>query len=150
MKNYLLVFDQQRNAALTDWGLLLLRVGVGLLMLLGHGWPKLSNFSTMLEQFPDPIGLGAGLSLTLATFAEFLCSILILVGLFTRLASIPLIINMLVALFFVHMGDPWIRQERVLLYLVLYLTLLLAGAGRFSIDDSISKGTTGRPDQQAS
>ena len=149
MKNYLLVFDRQREAALTDYGLLILRAGVGLLMLLGHGWPKLSNFTTMLDQFPDPIGLGAGLSLTLATFAEFLCSLLIIFGLFTRLASIPLLINMLVALFFVHMGDDYIMQERVMLYLLPYLTLLVAGAGRFSLDDSIRKGRTARPDRAA-
>ena len=72
-------------------GLLILRVCLGCMMLFGHGWGKLLNFSEYAEKFPDPIGLGVTVSLILAIFAEFVCSILVVLGLATRLAVIPLI-----------------------------------------------------------
>lgn len=41
-----------------DLGKLLLRVVPGGIMLLDHGWPKLTGFGEMMETFPDPIGPG--------------------------------------------------------------------------------------------
>ena len=84
-----------------DFGVLLLRLGVGAMMLV-HGIPKLGMLiSGNWAAFQDPLGIGNFLSLLLCVGAEFGCSILIFLGLFTRLASLLLIINMCVALFLV-------------------------------------------------
>ena len=115
-------------------GLLVLRVGIGLMMALGHGWGKLSNFGAMSTKFADPIGLGVGLSLTLAVFAEFFCSLAVVLGLATRAAVIPLMITMAVAVFVVHGDDPWGKQELGMMYLVPFITLLLTGPGKYSLD----------------
>lgn len=81
-----------------DFGVLLLRLGVGAMMLV-HGIPKLGMLiSGNWAAFQDPLGIGNFLSLLLCVGAEFGCSILIFLGLFTRLASLLLIINMCVAL----------------------------------------------------
>lgn len=61
--------------------------------------------------FADPFGLGPAPSLALAVFAEVFCSILIMLGIFTRLSVIPLIITMLVAWLMVHISDPFGDQE---------------------------------------
>ena len=114
-------------------GLLLLRAAAGGLMLT-HGWPKLMSYSEGLSKFPDPIGLGSEVSLTLVVFAEVVCSILVLVGLYTRLALIPAIINMLVAVFVVHGDDPIGKKELGLLYLISYVVLFLTGPGSYSAD----------------
>ncbi len=122
-----------------DVALLALRIGIAAMMLV-HGLPKLQMlFSGDVSQFPSVLGLGSGLSLTLATMAEVLCSILILVGLGTRLASIPLLITMLVAVLIVHAADPFAAQELGLLYLMGYVVLLLLGGGRFSLDALLTK-----------
>src|SRR5688572_1522503 len=118
----------------TDIGLLILRLGFGGMMLFGHGMGKLLGFSEKLGQFPDPIGLGSNVSLVLAVFAEAVCSVFVMMGLATRLACIPLIITMAVAVLFIHAQDPWMKKELALAYLIPFLTLMLTGAGRFSID----------------
>lgn len=122
-----------------DVALLALRIGIAAMMLV-HGLPKLQMlFSGDVSQFPSVLGMGSGLSLTLATLAEVLCSVLILLGLGTRLASIPLLITMLVAVLIVHAADPFAAQELGLLYLLGYLVLLLLGGGRFSLDAVLTK-----------
>ena len=119
---------------MSAYGLLVLRVGVGLLMLIGHGWPKLAGFSTRANQFPGIFGLDGSVSLALAVFAEFFCSLAIIFGLFTRLAAGPLIVTMLVAAFVIHGADPFARKELALMYLLPYVTLIITGPGRFSLD----------------
>lgn len=129
-KSYQTILDLKN----TDIGILLLRIGVGGLMLT-HGIPKLNRlFGSEPIQFADPIGIGVEASLTLAVFSEVICSILIIVGLATKLASIPLLITMLVAVFIVHADDPFQRVELGLFYLLVYIVLLFTGSGKYSLD----------------
>lgn len=123
-----------------DLGLLIMRLGIGGMMLFAHGWPKLANFTNMSGHFPDPIGLGSTLSLTLAVFAEFFCAIAFMAGVLTRWVSVPLLITMLVAAFVVHFDDPWKSKEFALLYAVPFLAFIFTGGGRFSLDSIIGKG----------
>lgn len=117
----------------TDWASLILRLTLGLLML-SHGIPKLMNLMNGPVEFGDPIGIGVTSSLALTVFAEFLCSVLIVVGLWTRLALIPLIITMVVAVFIVHINDDLGKMEPGLMYLLSYCALFLLGSGTYSID----------------
>ena len=119
--------------------LLLLRVFAGVFMLT-HGIPKLGRlFSGEEIRFMDFMGLGPAVSLTLAVFAEFLCSVLIIIGAATRLASIPLIVTMATAAFVAHADDPFGTKEKPLLFLVIFVFLLIAGAGKYSADTAIGK-----------
>ncbi len=119
----------------TDLALLLLRLAFGGFMIIGHGWPKLLKlFGEAPIKFMDFMGLGPTASLALATFAELGCALLIVLGLFTRLASLPLIFTMLVAILARHWGDPFGQVEKALMYLFAYLSLLLAGSGWYSLD----------------
>lgn len=115
-----------------QFGLLILRVGMSGLMLT-HGIPKLMRLFEGNMQFPNPLGIGSGLSLILTVIAEFLCPVLIILGLRTRLATIPPIIVMLVAVFIVHWTDPMADKEKALLYLTGFLTIALAGGGKYTI-----------------
>jgi len=123
---------------LNSWGqslgLLVLRVSFGAMMLVGHGIPKLLSFSDLSKSFPDPIGVGSFVSLCLVLFAEFFCSVLLILGLGTRLATIPLIVTMLVAILVAHKNDPWTGKELATAYLAAYVTLLIAGSGGFGLD----------------
>ena len=117
-----------------DLALLVGRIAFALLMLT-HGLPKMMTlFSGDPVQFPAVFGMSAELSLTLAVFAEVLCSLLILVGLGTRAATIPLIITMLVAVFSIHAADAFAQKELAVLYLVAFVILFVAGSGRYSLD----------------
>lgn len=121
-----------------DVALFVLRVATGCLMI-AHGWPKLSRFSKGSFEFADPIGLGNELSLVLVIVAEVFCAFLLSLGLFTRLALIPLICEMFVVAFIVHANDPFNQQELALLYLVPFVTIFLTGPGRYSLDVAIRK-----------
>lgn len=123
----------------TDAGLLFLRVAFGLMMMV-HGWAKFSNVEQMSSAFADPFGLGPAVSLWLAIFAELGCSFLLMLGLGTRLALIPLMVTMLVAIFYAHSGDPWGKKEMAVLYLSVYLSLMATGPGRFSLDRALWGG----------
>ncbi len=113
---------------------LLLRVSIAAFMLT-HGWPKLSKLLAGGEiQFGNPIGLGPAVSLILVLFAEVVCSILIGIGLGTRLATLPLMFTMFVAAFIAHGPDPFRRKETALLYLMFYITLFVLGSRKYSID----------------
>jgi putative oxidoreductase len=131
MKNLHQVPDLSRY---TNVWLLILRIGVSVMMLT-HGIPKLNRILQGNFQFADPIGVGTSTSLVLAIFAEVGCSILISIGLITRLATIPPIITMLVAVFIQHAADPFGRKEVGLLYILIYLTILVFGPGKYSVDN---------------
>ncbi|MCK3685335.1 DoxX family protein [Maribellus sp. YY47] len=133
------IFSTQFNSTTTNLSLLILRLGAGSFMLT-HGYPKLLKLLAGNVQFADPFGLGPGISLGLAVFAEFFCSILLILGLGTRLATLPLIVTMAVAAFIAHSADPFARKEMALLYLVSYIVLLLSGPGKISVDRILSKG----------
>lgn len=117
-----------------DFGYLVLRAGAGGTMLWQHGWPKLLAFSERMEDFADPFGLGPAFSLILIVVAEVLCSSLIVLGLWTRIATIPLIIGMAVVVFMVKGDADFAEKELAAVYLVAFITLLFTGSGRFAID----------------
>ncbi len=108
-------------------------------MIVKHGYDKMMKFSSLETQFYSFLGLGSKTSLVLAIFAEVLCALFIVMGLFTRLAVIPLIITMLVAMFGFNAGKPLIESEVALLYLGAFVTLLFCGPGKISIDGMINK-----------
>ncbi|HTN07581.1 DoxX family protein, partial [Agriterribacter sp.] len=109
-----------------------MRIGITLLMFT-HGIPKIGKLFENPVQFMDVLGLGATVSLYLAIFGEVVCSILVMLGLGTRLAVIPSMITMLVAVFHVHIADPFVKQEMGLHYLLTYTALFIMGSGRYSL-----------------
>jgi putative oxidoreductase len=119
---------------LQDLGLLAVRLLAGGMMLT-HGIPKIDRlFGEGPVKFADPFGLGPEISLVLVIFAEVACSLLVMVGLKTRLATIPLLITMLVAAFYIHGADPFGEKELPLLFFTLFVSLLVSGPGNFTID----------------
>ncbi len=128
------LFQTGSNEEYLNLLVLLVRIAIAAMMIT-HGWPKLLKLLEGGEiKFGDPIGLGPAFSLVLVVGAEFFCSIFIAIGLGTRLASIPLMITMFVAAFISHGPDPFRQKEMALLYLLFYITLLVMGSRKYSID----------------
>ncbi|HRI60267.1 MAG TPA: DoxX family protein [Saprospiraceae bacterium] len=117
-----------------DWATLLLRIAFCGLMFYNHARMKLLLFSENPESFPDPLGIGGALSYYLVVFAEVVCAVLVLLGSFTRLALIPLLITMAVATLAVNWDNPMADKELPLMYLSVYAAVFLLGPGRFSLD----------------
>ena len=122
-----------------DFGKLLLRLGLGGLLLF-HGVHKLLNglepIKTMLaaHNIPDAVAYGVYLG-------ELVAPVLIIVGLFSRIGGLVVVINMLVAVLLVHTGSlialtpetGGYALELQTLYLLGGLAVALLGGGRFSL-----------------
>ena len=115
-------------------GTLALRLTFGIIILWHHGVAKLKAFDTMQYTFFDPFHIGHRWALILAIFAEVVCGALVIVGFATRIALVPLVILLAVALLLYHKGQGLINTELAWLYLAAFLALLFTGPGRISID----------------
>ncbi len=126
----------------TDLGLFILRVVAALVLLKGHGLAKLDVIISGQEiQFMDPIGIGAVPSFLLATFAEGICAILLVIGLFSRFSTLVLSGNFLV-IFIFHafmVKDGFDVLELRYFYLATFIALTFTGPGKFSLDYMLFK-----------
>jgi len=124
----------------SDAGLLLLRICVSASLFLKHGWEKPTTFSQMAAHFPDPLHIGPVPSLIFALVSDAICSILVAAGLVTRLAALWICVNLTVAWSLVHHFAYFGRSplaghgEVIVLYLAAYITLAVAGPGKYSLD----------------
>ena len=114
--------------------LLVLRIFFAGSMLYGHGLGKLTRLIEGNLSFSNPIGIGEAPTLILAVFSEFLAPIFIIVGYKTKFFSFFPAATMFVAVFIVHMGDPFGRVEKPLLFLVGFIVIMMMGPGKYSID----------------
>jgi len=126
-----------------DAGLLALRITVASPLLIKHGLEKVLTFSAMAQHFPDPIHIGPVPSLVIAALADFVCTILLILGLATRWAALFSLGNLFVAWAFVHnftfFGEAGGHGELIVVYMGVMLTLALAGPGRYSVDFMLTK-----------
>ena len=135
MKNFF--FNSGSHKPLPSFALIILRASFGLMMLT-HGWPKLVDFAQGSSSFPDPWNIGSRTTLGLVVFAEFFCSILVVLGLGTRFAAFPIMVVMFVASFMIKAGDSLADRELSILYLSAFTIILIFGAGSYSLDKAIS------------
>ncbi len=124
---------------INDLGLLLLRVSISVMLLAGHGLGKLMHFSEYATKFPDPLHTGSKVALAIAIVAEVLCSALVALGLYTRIAAFLPAMLLFVAAAVVHVVDPWAKKEFALLYAIPFMVIVLTGPGSLSIDWMIRK-----------
>ena len=132
------------NAINADLGLLLIRLIIGLLMAC-YGYQKLIHFQEMAAsdfwaKDVSFLGMHGAFPLALTVFAEFFCSLLLIVGLFTRLSLIPLLICMayiFLVIFpgsIVSNGENGVEFSNTFVYFTIYLALFYTGPGKYSLD----------------
>ena len=124
----------QRNEQAQSLGLLFLRVTGSLFLLWVHGLPKLLDFNAQLQLIEDPFHLGAHLTLSLAIFAEVLCPLLIVAGVLARLACLPILFVLLVALLVVHPQWSVAEGQFGWLLLIIFTSVFIAGPGRLALN----------------
>ena len=110
------LFPTTRYTARASLFLLALRVLFGVL-LLSHGIAKVNDFAALSEVFPDPLGLGSRISLTLAILGALFCS----VG------------------FVVHGDDPFAVKELAAIYLSVFVLMYISGPGNYALDRLIAE-----------
>lgn len=126
-------FKKEINIAI-----LFLRIFVGVMMLT-HAFDKIENFNDIATSFPAPLEMNPCMALTLITIVEFCCSVLLIVGVLTRLAALLLVFGMIVAAFFTFPGFIFKESELAIMYLGIYITLFITGGGDYVIDRCIRR-----------
>ncbi|WP_343742798.1 DoxX family protein [Herbaspirillum huttiense] len=122
-----------------DLGLLFLRVAGSFMLFYVHGLPKLMHYAHELTVIEDPFGLGPMVSLWSAILAEALCPVLIALGLFTRLACLPIIGVLLVAMLAVHPGWSIAEGQFGWLLLVIFTAIALCGPGQWRLGQAAAQ-----------
>jgi putative oxidoreductase len=133
------LFSTRCSDGAFSFAMLVLRLGAGLMMLVNHGLDKLMHFAQKAQHFADPFHIGSTTSLALVIFAEVFCAAFVIMGLFTRLACIPLVINLGVALFLSNKGSIFGAGELAGIFLTCFVVLLFTGPGKVSLDKFIGK-----------
>lgn len=136
-------FAVSKNAKSTDVALLVLRIMVGTSLFYHHGIDKIPEWDRLITRpHLDPMGIGVVPSLVFALFTDSVCQVLVLVGFGTRIAAFFSLITLGVVLFMIDrvlMTPFWpiphgSHGELVWVYAAAYMALLIAGAGRFSLE----------------
>ena len=122
-----------------NFALLVQRVATGLLLLIGHGLPRISHFSELSGSFYDPLRIGHRNSLVLVILAELFCSMFLVLGLFTRFAAFIIVVDLSVAVFIFHYGQPLKNFELGAIFLTSVFTIMFVGPGRVSVDGMMGK-----------
>lgn len=129
---YNFLFPQYFRGKGVSFLILAVRVFFGVLFFI-HGVDKMMNFNQLSLSYPNIFGLGSYMTLMLAVFCEFCCSLFLIAGLLERVILIPMVVSMAVAFFDVH--DAMLPEgELALIYMVVFFILFMVGPGRFSVD----------------
>ncbi|MGF6770004.1 putative oxidoreductase [Paraburkholderia sp. GAS199] len=119
----------ESRATIVDVGLLYLRASASLLVLAVHGLPKVMHYASQAAEIEDPFHLGRGVSIAFAIFAEVICPPLMILGIATRLAALPILIVTAIALVFVHRDWSLAQGQFAWMLLILFGTIAIAGPG---------------------
>jgi putative oxidoreductase len=156
------LFELRNEASSRRWALVPLRLVIGA-GFMDHGWAKWSrgpaSFGNLLHQIGVPL---PALTAWAVTLLEVFGGLAILVGAFVAIVSVPLILNMLVAMFTVQLrygfssvntigltpsgpvfGPP--GYEINLFYIAGLLAFIVDGAGALSVDGWLGRRYRARP-----
>ncbi|MBZ9780948.1 DoxX family protein [Pseudomonas sp. REP124] len=131
--------DDASRMNTSDLALFWLRISGCLLLLSVHGLPKLMHFQHELGVIEDPFGMGATLTLSLAVFAEVLCPVLIMAGVLTRLATVPILFLLAVSVMLVHPEWSLAEGQFAWMLLIIFSTIFIAGPGRLALGWKVSQ-----------
>ena len=127
------LFSFLSDNRLFDSATLFLRIFIGAMMLT-HVIGKIQDYNAIVDSFPDPLHIGSVASFNLIIIIEAGCSALLIMGLMTRLATIPLIAGMFTATFLTFPDKSFADGELSFIYMGVYIALLISGGGRYSLD----------------
>lgn len=127
------------SSAAFNAAMLLLRISFGATLMVKHGFAKLMTFTTLQHTFFNFLGFGPKFSLILVLFAEIFCSLMIVLGLFTRYACIPILIAMLIVIYGADASKDFLESELAIFYFTAFAAIMLCGPGKISVDGMISR-----------
>lgn len=140
------IYIRTTGYSYTNMGRLFLRLFVGIMMM-QFGIRQVCNFETAAEAFPALPGMGPEASLVLMIIIEIGCSLFIMAGFLTRIMTLPPIIAMITAEYYL-LSDlavqapymlTWSQQGYLpVMFAGIYFFIILVGPGKISVDYFLS------------
>lgn len=134
MINILKLNKVEPSERLTNIALLLFRIGISGELFLVHGLKKLGVGTGIAEAVPNPFHLPELMNYWTAVAANLFFPVLIILGFFTRLSAIPILLVTLTGYFVVHAQDSLLEKDIPYVYSLAFLFILISGPGKFSLD----------------
>jgi putative oxidoreductase len=118
---------------------LIFRFAISLEIMLAHGLKKLGVGVATAEHVPNPLHLPEMLNEGFAIAGNLVFPVFVTLGLFTRLAILPILAITLTGYFVVHWHDSILEKDTPFMYSIAYLFILFIGPGKYSIDHRICR-----------
>jgi putative oxidoreductase len=115
-------------------------------MIAVHGIKKIVNWDSELLHLPNPLGLDATLNLLVAAAANLVMPVLVMFGLCTRLAVLPMLSVTLMGYFVVHAHDSLAVRDMPFMYSLCELLLFFLGGGKYALDTFINAYLNRQPE----
>jgi len=138
-KIFRIITAVQPGNAPYHFALLLFRIAASAELIAAHGLKKIGVGVTEAETVPNPLHLPEAFNQVFATAANLVFPLFVIAGLFTRLATLPVLAVTLTGFFVVHLHDPILVRDTPYIYSVVFLLILVIGPGKYSLDNSINK-----------
>ncbi|CAN5633149.1 DoxX family protein [soil metagenome] len=119
--------------------LLVFRVAVSVELMVAHGLKKVGVGVQNAELVPNPLHLPEVFNQAFATTANLFFPVLVIVGLLTRLAILPVLAVTLTGYFLLHWHGSLLEKDTPFMYSLSYLLILALGPGKYSADFLIHK-----------
>jgi putative oxidoreductase len=133
------------EATLFHLSVLIFRVAVSIELMLAHGMKKIGIGVQVAEHVPNPLHLPGVLNEWFAIAGNLIFPVFVIVGLFTRLAILPILAITLTGYFVVHLHESILEKDTPFMYSVVFLLILFIGPGKYSIDSLLHRSPiTGR------
>jgi len=118
--------------------LLLFRVAASAELIAAHGLKKIGVGVAEAETVPNPLHLPEAFNQAFATAANLVFPLFVILGLLTRLATLPVLAVTLTGFLVVHLHDPILIRDTPYIYSVVFLLILAMGPGKYSLDNYIN------------
>ncbi|MVT12022.1 DoxX family protein [Chitinophaga tropicalis] len=129
------LFYTDAGSDVNNLALLIYRVLLALELFRVHGLKKFRVENGQKEHVPNPLHLPEKLNAFVATFSDTVVPFLVMLGLGTRLAILPVIGVTAIGYFVVHRKDSLEVRDVPYMYTLSFLFLLVIGAGTYSLDN---------------
>lgn len=116
-----------------DWAVLYMRMFAGGMMLL-HNIGKMQNYNELISTYPSLLFINSAATFTIVAVAEVLLSVLIIIGLWVRMAALGMALGILMALVWGGMGSP----ELAFVWLGIYVFFVVSGGGLYAFDEVLT------------
>lgn len=134
-----LIISSDLSSPLYNFALLFFRVAVATELIVVHGLKKIGIGVAVAEVIPNPLGFPEALNSFIAIAANVYLPVLVVLGLFTRLAALPALAVTATGYFIMHGHDSLIERDIPFMFSVALLTIVMLGGGKYSLDSYLGK-----------